>query len=274
MKGTLQNPVDRSRVGRDPLSPPGKSNRTRWVGSSSFLALLLTSALLPTAAPAQELPSFKSIVKNTVNKIPGLGSGEAQADKLPEKVEAVAKEEKSSFEFGAEYLLALRAATSVWTGPVQQALSFLGTPYRMGGTSRQGIDCSGLMGFIFNNEGFSLPRTAAQQFQIGTPVEIDNLRAGDLVFFANTYKRGISHVGLYIGEGKFVHAENRRRGVVITSLQDGYYRAHFAGGRRLIRTPGDDLAVAASELRTAPSPAVESESLAEAAPRAASTTIH
>lgn len=292
MKGTQQNQSVRSRVGRDPLSPPGTTNRKRRLqpaGFPSLLALLLTSALLPSAAHAQDL-SVKSILKSTVNLIPKLGSG-GTAGKAPEatlptsqapqnaanapKTEPAKEEKASSFEFSAEYLLALRAATSVWTGPVEQALSFLGTPYRMGGTSRKGIDCSGLVGFIFNNQGFSLPRTAAQQFQIGTPVEMEELRPGDLVFFANTYKRGISHVGLYVGDGKFVHAENRRRGVVITRLDDGYYRAHFAGGRRLIRTPGDDLAVAASELRAQAQAPVESESLAlaDATPRATSPVV-
>jgi cell wall-associated NlpC family hydrolase len=140
----------------------------------------------------------------------------------------------------------LRAATAVWTGPVEQALSFLGTPYRMGGVSRSGIDCSGLVGLIFNSEGFTLPRTAAEQFRIGTPVDLESLRAGDLVFFANTYRRGISHVGIYIGDGRFVHAENRRRGVVVSRLGESYYQARFVGGRRLLRMPGDDLAAAAS----------------------------
>lgn len=210
------------RVALDPLSPPGQSsssNRSANPLLKLLAVLLLVLAVVPSAARAAEPPQA--------------------SDK---------KDDESSFQFGAEYLLALRAATSVWTGPVEQALALLGTPYRLGGTNRAGIDCSGLIGLVFRHEGFSLPRTAAEQFRIGSPVELAELRAGDLVFFANTYKRGISHVGLYIGDGKFVHAENRRRGVVITSLNDNYYRSRFAGGRRLIRTPGDNLMAAADRL--------------------------
>jgi hypothetical protein len=59
------------------------------------------------------------------------------------------------------------------------------------------------------------------------------MKAGDLVFFKNTYKRGISHVGIYVGSGKFVHAANRKKGVIITSLDDKYYKKHWAGARRV-----------------------------------------
>lgn len=209
-----------SRVALDPLSPPGQKFHSKR--SANRLPKLLAASLL---ALAVTVPA-------------------ARADEPSEKPDS----DESSFQFGAEYLLALRAATAVWTGPVEQALALLGTPYRLGGTNRAGIDCSGLIGLVFRHEGLSLPRTAAEQFRIGSPVEIDDLRAGDIVFFANTYKRGISHVGLYIGDGKFIHAENRRRGVVITSLADKYYRSRFAGARRLIRTPGDGLMAAADRL--------------------------
>lgn len=258
------------RVALDPLSPPGLLSLSKRNAKplsplsplSKVLAVLAPVLIVlvplvatPSAAHAEE-PSALSSILRTARTAGGL---------LPEASEKSDKQDKkddeSSFELGAEYLLALRAATSVWTGPVEQALSFLGTPYRLGGTSRKGIDCSGLIGLVFRHEGFSVPRTAAEQFRIGSPVELGELRAGDLVFFANTYKRGISHVGLFIGDGKFIHAENRRRGVVITSLNNTYYRSRFAGGRRLLRTPGDDLMAAAD--RRSPKTAIDVETLRE-----------
>ena len=79
-----------------------------------------------------------------------------------------------------------------------------------------------------------MPRTAVEQFYKGTPIAPQNMQPGDLVFFKNTYKRGISHVGIYAGEGKFIHAANSHKGVRMDSLSDSYYVAHFAGARRVL----------------------------------------
>lgn len=112
----------------------------------------------------------------------------------------------------------------------KEALSFRGTPYIWGGEGRGGFDCSGFTQFIYGKRGVTIPRTAKQQFGAGTPVARNDLKKGDLVFF-NT--RGpISHVGMYIGNGKFVHAANRRRGVTVDSLGSAYYSKRYAGARR------------------------------------------
>ncbi len=115
---------------------------------------------------------------------------------------------------------------------VRTALSFRGTPYRMGATGRGAFDCSGFTHYLFAQEGSPLPRTAAAQYQKGAPVAKSQLRPGDLVFFKNTYKRGVSHVGIYIGGGSFVHASSAGRGVRVDSLSKPYYVNHWAGGRR------------------------------------------
>ncbi len=118
---------------------------------------------------------------------------------------------------------------------VLAAYMFRGTRYVMGGTSRSGFDCSGFVRYILGHaDGVSLPRTAVDQFYHGTPVAVADLQPGDLVFFKNTYKRGISHVGIYAGGGKFIHAANPHRGVQMDSLDSPYYRAHFAGARRVL----------------------------------------
>ena len=118
---------------------------------------------------------------------------------------------------------------------VQAAYAFRGTRYVMGGTSRSGFDCSGFVRFILSaTDGVALPRTATEQYYHGTPVSQAQAQPGDLVFFKNTYKPGISHVGIYVGGGRFVHAANAHKGVRADSLNSSYYQAHFAGIRRVL----------------------------------------
>jgi cell wall-associated NlpC family hydrolase len=118
---------------------------------------------------------------------------------------------------------------------VDRTLAWLGIDYRFGGTDeKKGFDCAGLVKRVFGDSGIKLPRTAADQFRQGCAVSLDDLRPGDLVFFRDTYKRGISHVGIYIGEKLFVHAASRRRSVVVDRIDMPYYLKRFAGGRRLV----------------------------------------
>ena len=118
---------------------------------------------------------------------------------------------------------------------VQAASAFRGTRYVMGGTSRSGFDCSGFVRYILSaTDGISLLRTAVEQFYHGTPISIAQAQPGDLVFFQNTYKHGISHVGIYIGGGQFIHAANAHKGVRTDSLSTSYYQSHFAGIRRVL----------------------------------------
>ena len=109
---------------------------------------------------------------------------------------------------------------------------YLGTPYKKGGATINGIDCSGLVRNIYYElDGRSLPPDVRRMYRTGTPVERDELGFGDLVFFA-LGTRGISHVGIYIGNGKFVHASTSR-GVIVSSLDEDTYAANYRGGRRL-----------------------------------------
>src|SRR5579862_387363 len=147
-------------------------------------------------------------------------------------------------ELGVEYELSVRDAASYidrlsarYKRLVEQAMTYLGTPYRRGGTTRQGVDCSGLVGAVYGEQGLDLPRTAAQQFAEGVAVAASDLRPGDLVFFRDTYKRGISHVGIYIGDGRFLHAAGHRHGVIVSDLSRPYYRNRYAGARRPAAMP-------------------------------------
>ena len=114
------------------------------------------------------------------------------------------------------------------------ALGYRGAPYRWGGRSpKSGFDCSGLVQAVYAKWGIALPRSAGEQYHVGRAVAKNALQPGDLVFFKNTYKRGISHVGIYIGNGAFIHAATSRKGVMMSRLDTGYHAQHWAGARRL-----------------------------------------
>jgi cell wall-associated NlpC family hydrolase len=133
---------------------------------------------------------------------------------------------------------------SVGEDLAHKALSYRGVRYRFGGTTTNGIDCSGLTQTIYSKWGKLLPRTAVEQFQKGRPVPKDQLKAGDLVFFKNTYRAGISHVGIFVGDGKFVHAANANKGVIMSPLSNPYYNNHYAGARRIALDTKPDLVAA------------------------------
>ena len=113
-----------------------------------------------------------------------------------------------------------------------QAQNYLGVPYVFGGYSPEGFDCSGLIYYILDKIGYPCPRTAAGQYGLGYSVSRDELKAGDLVFFENTYTSGISHVGIYAGGGSFIHAPNEGSVVSYSSLS-GYWSEHYYGARRI-----------------------------------------
>ncbi|EES73371.1 C40 family peptidase [Paenibacillus sp. MB22_1] len=108
----------------------------------------------------------------------------------------------------------------------------VGTPYLYGGTTVAGFDCSGFILYIFDKFKLDLPRTSKSQAKEGTPVDQDNLRAGDLVFF-NTDGKGISHAGIYIGDNKFAHSSSSK-GVRISSLSESYYKNRYVTARRVV----------------------------------------
>ena len=128
-----------------------------------------------------------------------------------------------------------------WSSPdepkllVQAAMGFLGAPYRLGGFSARGIDCSGLVKKIYQFFDINLPRTANEQSRVGMRVARSDLSEGDLLFF-NTRRRG-GHVGIYIGNNEFVHAASRKRGVRVDNLDTPYFNKRFI---RAVRLKGID----------------------------------
>jgi cell wall-associated NlpC family hydrolase len=126
------------------------------------------------------------------------------------------------------------ASDNLESGPALHALQALGTPYRYGGSSpERGFDCSGLVTHAFERAwGLQLPRNARAQAGVGTPVRRQDLQPGDLVFY-NTRNRAYSHVGVYIGDGHFIHAPRPGKRVRLESMDNPYWRARFSGARRL-----------------------------------------
>ncbi len=119
-----------------------------------------------------------------------------------------------------------------------KAYGFLGIRYRFGGSSARGIDCSGFVQQVFREMEISLPRTAREQFEIGNEVAPGDLQKGDLVFF-RTYAHYPSHVGIYLGNSKMIHASSRDRRVVISTMNTPYYRSRFIGAKRIARINPD-----------------------------------
>jgi cell wall-associated NlpC family hydrolase len=124
---------------------------------------------------------------------------------------------------------------------VEIARKMLDIPYRFGGNSLLGIDCSGYVQKVFSLLNIVLPRTAREQFHLGELVGMDNLSIGDLVFF-RTYAKFPSHVGIYLGDNRFIHASSRDRKVKIDSLDAPYFLKRFIGAKRLdLKDPAGEI---------------------------------
>ncbi|MRR15397.1 MAG: hydrolase [Deltaproteobacteria bacterium] len=115
---------------------------------------------------------------------------------------------------------------------VKTAKDFIGVPYLWGGVSADtGFDCSGLAMTVYQLNGLDMPRHSATQFDAGDTIRRSELREGDLVFFATRGRGKVSHVGIYIGEGQFIHAPNRGKKICIDSLSNEYFDKRFVGAK-------------------------------------------
>ena len=117
---------------------------------------------------------------------------------------------------------------------INNAMQLIGVRYRWGGnTPQSGLDCSGFVRYVFNDTfGFLLPRKSAQMSQVGLEIRKDELRPGDLVFF-NTMRHAFSHVGIYVGDNKFIHAPSRGKSIRVDDMTKTYWEKRYNGARRM-----------------------------------------
>ncbi len=137
-------------------------------------------------------------------------------------------------QLGSQLNVVKDKASDQAAGMVEQAMGLLGVPYRRGGNSvKSGFDCSGLVRHLYEKSlGQILPRRAADQAKATEVIERDDLKPGDLVFF-NTMRRAFSHVGIYVGDGKFIHAPRAGKAVNIDDMRSAYWQKRFNGARRV-----------------------------------------
>lgn len=120
----------------------------------------------------------------------------------------------------------------------RKAFGFLGIRYRFGGNSRNGLDCSSFVQQVFREMDIKLPRTAREQYVVGDQVATGDLKKGDLLFF-RTYASFPSHVGIYLGDNKMIHASSKDRRVVVSRMNTQYYRSRFIGAKRIASINGE-----------------------------------
>jgi cell wall-associated NlpC family hydrolase len=131
-----------------------------------------------------------------------------------------------------EYKLSKKEADAL----IEYAKYFKGGKYVWGGTTPKGFDCSGYVQYLYKKHGINIPRTALAQSKVGKDVSIDELKKGDLLFFLTDKKRGIpiTHVGVYLGNGEFIHAASKKKGIIISPITHGYYAKKFVKAKRIL----------------------------------------
>lgn len=146
---------------------------------------------------------------------------------------------------------AFKASQSPAERAVNNALTFLGTPYSRGGISSRGMDCSGLVYRVMRDMGRNVPHNSSALFNTGIPVSKSQLKKGDLLFFKTTSAR-IGHVGIYTSNGRFVHASSGAGRVVVTPLSDQYYTNRYVGARRIFNSDGTPAKASVKKAKSSP----------------------
>ncbi len=155
---------------------------------------------------------------------------------------SAAKSQPSAHSSKPLHYMGIDDSTVQWhkAGPVKstvkaitdEAQKYVGVPYQFGGTTPRGFDCSGFIQYVFNKKGIVLPRGADEQYSAGRKISINALEPGDLVYF-QTYDEGISHSGLYLGDGYFISATSSR-GVAVATMKSGYWHDRYMGANRVL----------------------------------------
>jgi len=156
-----------------------------------------------------------------------------RAKEARDRAQRIAKAQKEAKAKGVEYKISAVDKKKL----LEDAQYYQGGKYVWGGTTPKGFDCSGYVQYLYKKQNIDIPRTAYSQSKLGQTIALNRLQKGDLVFFLTDKSRGlpITHVGIYIGGGKFIHAADKRRGVIVSSIMYGTYRNAFVTAKRLLK---------------------------------------
>ena len=196
------------------------------------------------AAPAAAEPRYGKVTTASLNIRSGAGTDYDKVGSLKAgKIVTILGEANGWYQIesgyvSADYVTIVDAAEAARASKGQEiadyALQFVGYPYVYGGSSPKGFDCSGFTSYVYRQFGYSINRTASGQLDNGTSVSMSELQPGDLVMFRKSGSSSrASHVGIYIGNGQFVHASTSKVGVIVSNMSDAYYTSGFVGGRRI-----------------------------------------
>ncbi|MFN2267273.1 MAG: NlpC/P60 family protein, partial [Desulfonatronovibrio sp.] len=238
MQGCAIHPVDSGRSLPHP-APSTKLSLMKHsiqVGAFSYLdnAVRLMNNLKSTGLEAYYFKDTDNLYKVRFGNYPSYSEARQRAEKLqqrriisnffiviPESYTAARSPEPGRHNLRREL--------------VRTAHGFIGIPYRWGGESeRSGFDCSGLTMVVYRQNGLNLPRVSRNQYQAGRKINLGSIQQGDLIFFATGGSRQVSHVGIYIGDGKFIHAPATGKNVTIEHINHPYFRTRFVGARTYI----------------------------------------
>lgn len=191
--------------------------------------------------PVEKEPVYARVTASALNVRSGPGTDYEKTDKLSAGTVVEVLEESNGWYkidsgyISAEYAVIVDAASATLGSEIANyALTFVGYPYVYGGSSPSGFDCSGFVTYVCKQNGYSVNRTASAQMSNGTAVTKAQLQPGDQVFFnSGNSSKLATHVGIYLGNGQFVHASTPSTGVIISDINSSYYSSTFVGARRL-----------------------------------------
>lgn len=184
-------------------------------------ATVLVLLALVTVMAFNSKEAKADVVSQKNNSI-GIHSTKIQSNKIIKVPESKSKRQQLS-----------RGSSSVSASLIEYSYKFIGKPYVWGATGPNSFDCSGFTSYVYRKFGYYLPHYTGAQVEMGSAVSKNNLKTGDLVFFNTTGSN--SHVGIYIGNGRFIHASSGKAQVTISNLGDSYYRSRYSAARRLIK---------------------------------------